>query len=88
MAWGILESSSHAHVPGTVLLSNAVDSATESLGHLKKITHGGKSIILVPQPSDDPNDPLNWPLWVKDLITLLYAYCTILIIGGQVAAPP
>ena len=26
-------------------------------------------IILVPQPSDDPNDPLNWPLWRRDLIT-------------------
>ncbi|KAG5973175.1 hypothetical protein E4U55_000629 [Claviceps digitariae] len=22
---------------------------------------------LVPQPSDDPNDPLNWPRWRKDL---------------------
>ena len=22
-------------------------------------------IVLVPQPTDDPNDPLNWPRWKK-----------------------
>lgn len=49
---------------------------------LKTTTHRGKTIILVPQPSDDPNDPLNWPLWVRDLISLLYGYCTLLIVGG------
>lgn len=26
-----------------------------------------KHIELVPQPSDDPDDPLNWPLWRKEL---------------------
>ena len=26
--------------------------------------HNGEHKVLVPQPSDDPNDPLNWsPLW-------------------------
>lgn len=24
------------------------------------------SVELVPQPSDDPDDPLNWPMWKKD----------------------
>jgi len=34
----------------------------------------------VPQPSDDPNDPLNWPRWQRDFVmaiilmgALLYA---------------
>jgi MFS family permease len=27
--------------------------------------------VLVPQPSDDPNDPLNWPAWRRDLILLI-----------------
>jgi hypothetical protein len=22
-------------------------------------------VVLIPQPTDDPNDPLNWPLWKK-----------------------
>jgi len=30
---------------------------------LKRGTGRYKDIILVPQPSDSPNDPLNWPLW-------------------------
>lgn len=35
----------------------------------ERLKHGtGKfsHILLVPQPSDSPNDPLNWPLWKKD----------------------
>ncbi|KAJ2901617.1 major facilitator superfamily domain-containing protein [Zalerion maritima] len=82
MAWGILESRSHSHVPGTVLLDSSEDPSAEHLAHLKRTTHRGKSIILVPQPSEDPNDPLNWSLWAKDLLTLLYGYCTLLIVGG------
>jgi MFS family permease len=35
-------------------------------------------IILVPQPSDDPNDPLNWPLWKRDLITFILSMVAIL----------
>ena len=35
-------------------------------------------IILVPQPSDDPNDPLNWPLWKRDLITFILSMIAIL----------
>lgn len=26
--------------------------------------------VLIPQPSDDPNDPLNWPRWRKELFLL------------------
>jgi MFS family permease len=31
----------------------------------------------VPQPSDDPNDPLNWPLWKRDLITFILSMVAI-----------
>ncbi|GMG00159.1 hypothetical protein BVG19_g4496 [[Candida] boidinii] len=42
---------------------------------LKSVSTNGQStlkttkdgIILLPQPCDDPNDPLNWPLWRRDL---------------------
>jgi MFS family permease len=30
-----------------------------------------KNVILVPQPSDSPNDPLNWPQWKKESILLI-----------------
>ena len=39
-------------------------------------------IVLVPQPSSDCNDPLNWPLWQRDLNLLLLSYCTNLCVGG------
>ncbi len=31
----------------------------------------------MPQPSDDPNDPLNWPLWRRDLITFILSMTAI-----------
>lgn len=74
------------HVPGTVLLdthetSDETNIELEAAG-LKKGSGKNSEIILVPQPSNDPNDPLNWPLWQRDLILLLYCYCTICCIGG------
>lgn len=36
--------------------------------------------MLNPQPSDDPNDPLNWPMFKKELIT------AILCLGGMLNA--
>ncbi|KAL8677780.1 MAG: hypothetical protein Q9186_005813, partial [Xanthomendoza sp. 1 TL-2023] len=37
-----------------------------------------KTIILVPQPSDDPNDPLNWPLWKRDSILLILSTISVI----------
>lgn len=45
-------------------------SWTSSLAATRRIKHGeGKysNVELVPQPSDDPDDPLNWPMWRKEL---------------------
>ena len=44
---------------------------------LKCDTSGPEPIILIPQPSDDPNDPLNWPLWKRDLITFILCMTAI-----------
>jgi hypothetical protein len=44
---------------------------------LKTDNSGPVPIILVPQPSDDPNDPLNWPLWKRDLITFILSITAI-----------
>ena len=38
------------------------------MGRLKCDTSGPEPIILIPQPSDDLNDPLNWSLWKRDAI--------------------
>jgi hypothetical protein len=89
MAWGILEEKSGlAHVPATVLLSEETPENAAHSEHLKKTTYRGTTIVLVPQPSDDPNDPLNWPLWSRDLLFLLLGACTIVAIGGYVVTYP
>lgn len=42
----------------------------------------------IPQPSDDPNDPLNWPLWRRDAITFILCFAGILAtsLGSILAA--
>lgn len=40
-----------------------------------RLQHSNKShLILIPQPSDDPNDPLRWPRW-KKLVPLVLVNC-------------
>jgi len=36
-------------------------------------------VVLVPQPSDSPNDPLNWPGWRKDLMLFLICIDTAVV---------
>jgi hypothetical protein len=35
-----------------------------------KLAKDGKT-VLIPQPSDDPRDPLNWPAWRKHMTLLV-----------------
>ncbi|KAI1466194.1 MFS general substrate transporter [Daldinia caldariorum] len=75
MPWGILESKQAGHVPGTVILADQTDIPDEyrdiSRELLKHGTGKYSHIILTPQPSDSPNDPLNWPTWRKDVILVI-----------------
>jgi hypothetical protein len=48
---------------GYVLDAQAGNASTRNL----KTTKDGKT-ILIPQPSDDPNDPLNWSQTKKNII--------------------
>ncbi|KAM0564422.1 hypothetical protein ACHAPJ_000635 [Fusarium lateritium] len=87
MPLGILEAKGIEHVPdgikplGTTRYfddPSRPQTADELHGNLKCDNSGKESIILIPQPSDDPNDPLNWPLWRRDLITFLLCFAGIL----------
>lgn len=33
--------------------------------HVTTLKHAPDGVLLVPQPTDDPSDPLNWSLWKK-----------------------
>ena len=85
---GILEDNKLEHVPGTAVMG---DASQEYGGvDVSRLKHGrgrNSHIVLVPQPSNDPNDPLNWPQWRKEMIIILVSgaalmatcvYCTIL----------
>ncbi|KAF4978080.1 hypothetical protein FZEAL_5470 [Fusarium zealandicum] len=80
MPLGILEAKGVDHVPGTTRYYDdpSQQDAGEHRSNLKCDNSGKQPIILIPQPSDDPNDPLNWPLWQRDLITFVLCFAGIL----------
>ncbi|KAJ6151206.1 major facilitator superfamily domain-containing protein [Penicillium chermesinum] len=71
MPLGILDDTTLEHIPGTAPLNALGDTATYTgidPGLLKHDRTG--KIVLVPQPSDDPNDPYNWSRTKKELFTI------------------
>ena len=85
MAFGILEPKTKlANVPGTTLLDVHEQAAVDQSRVVKRGTGRNAHVVLVPQPSDDPNDPLNWPLWQRDLLLLLVTICVLLCISTYV----
>lgn len=77
MPLGILEDRHLEHVPGTSPLNELghigiEDTAGIDSNFLKHDPTG--KIVLVPQPSDSPNDPYNWPKWKKRMFTVAIAY--------------
>lgn len=77
MPLGILEDHKLEHVPGTSPLNELGRRDPESVegvdpGLLKHDPTG--QIVLIPQPSDSPNDPYNWPRWKKEMFTVAIAY--------------
>ncbi|EGV65753.1 hypothetical protein PSN45_003459 [Yamadazyma tenuis] len=68
------------NVTGTiVMLQDPEDGSGNDLAVLKKNKEG---TILHPQPHDTPNDPLNWPVWRRDLCLMIVGFQTFLG-GGQ-----
>jgi hypothetical protein len=72
-------------VPGTVLLNDTAAHAEEAVRNLKHGTGRDSHIILSPQPSEDPNDPLNWPHWRKELIIVILSLGAMLNAGTNVS---
>ncbi|KAF1836125.1 MFS general substrate transporter [Decorospora gaudefroyi] len=77
MPLGILQDNKLEHVPGTSPLHELGRTDLElatgiDRGLLKHDATG--QIVLVPQPSDSPNDPYNWPRWKKEMFTVVIAY--------------
>ncbi|KAF2192962.1 MFS general substrate transporter [Zopfia rhizophila CBS 207.26] len=76
MAWGVLDDPYMVFPPGTVNLKDA-SGGDDYKGDTKGLKKKG-NIVLQPQPSDSPNDPLNWSqLWK-------YANMLILCFGSGI----
>jgi MFS family permease len=83
MAIGILEDKHLENVPGTALLSElgvvrALSSNIKDASTLKRGTGRYSHVYLIPQPSNDPNDPLNWPRWKKEACFWTLAFAATL----------
>ncbi|KAF2015979.1 MFS transporter-like protein [Aaosphaeria arxii CBS 175.79] len=81
MGLGILDDHHLEHVPGTALVLEDDRRRDEEQNAARnanlKYDRTGK-ILLVPQPSDDPNDPLNWPLWQRDCIVFVLSLLSVI----------
>lgn len=79
--FGILEDHHLPQVPGTVLLDEVETSLDTVAVALKHGTGRNAHIVLVPQPSDDPNDPLNWSQGKKLLCFAITSFGALLYAG-------
>ena len=71
---GILEDRKLPHVPATTRLAERDSQTVSATQNLKHGTGRSAHIVLVPQPSDDPNDPLNWPATKKLTVTIILCF--------------
>lgn len=67
-------SSNDDHVPGTVHLVDLLGTI-----HAQHARNGQKDIVLVPAPSKDPEDPLNWSPARKALSTTCMCVYTLMV---------
>lgn len=87
MGCGVLDDgTAGTTLPGTVILA-ARDSASlsdQETSNLKRATGRHRDIILNPQPSDNPNDPLNWPYYQKVVLVVVVAFgsCLCAAVSG------
>lgn len=75
MPLGILDDTKLEHVPGTAPLNHLQDTNTYSGVDPSLLKHDPTgNFVLVPQPSDSPNDPYNWPQRKKELFTVTFGW--------------
>ncbi|KAH7161906.1 major facilitator superfamily domain-containing protein, partial [Dactylonectria macrodidyma] len=92
MAKGVIEPKHGRDVPGSVILDDrAAEHYPESGLDFSQLKHAKgrySHIILSPQPSDDPNDPLNWPQSKKIMTMSTILICGIIcaVVNGPLLA--
>ncbi|PVH77484.1 MFS general substrate transporter [Cadophora sp. DSE1049] len=81
MGLGVLDAKSVEQILGTSLLDEDANSGIPDRLRATLKTAKGKNgnIVLIPQPSNDVNDPLNWPEWKKQLTFAVLCFGTALV---------
>lgn len=70
-------------VPSTVATPPpALAALTPATSQSTTVKVNPQGIVLNPQPQDNPNDPLNWPVWKRDLGLCVIGW-HLFIVGGQ-----
>ncbi|KAF2851449.1 MFS transporter-like protein [Plenodomus tracheiphilus IPT5] len=70
MGFGVLEDKHMAMPPGTATI-NSTETEDDQTLKTSSLKRDG-DVILQPQPSDSPNDPLNWsPIWKESIMIIL-----------------
>jgi hypothetical protein len=60
------------------LLNEEAAHSESATAGLKHGTGRNAHIVLAPQPSEDPNDPLNWSSWKKELCMWILCFGSML----------
>lgn len=71
-----------------MLLNDHAAQTGEFTHDLKHGTGRNAHIVLTPQPSEDPNDPLNWPMWKKEMIVVILCLGAMLNASTNVHSLP
>lgn len=79
MLWIKEPSEPNEQISGTVYMVSMNDAEHAEDKNLKQTSKG---VILSPQPHNDLNDPLNWPVWRRD-ISLVTISIHALLVGGM-----
>ncbi|KAL1898595.1 hypothetical protein Sste5346_003499 [Sporothrix stenoceras] len=82
MGLGVLEPRDRSkEVPGTVQLEGEDEATLRVTANLKHGTGRHADVVLAPQPSDSPNDPLNWSYNKKLYVSYLLSFGAALASG-------
>ncbi|CAK7204014.1 hypothetical protein SEUCBS139899_006765 [Sporothrix eucalyptigena] len=81
MGLWILEPDTNEVVPGTVHLQKEVEKRIRNTAFLKHGTGRHAGTVLAPQPSDSPNDPLNWS-GTRKILTSIFLSCGTGLMAG------
>ncbi|CAK7905786.1 protein Hol1p [[Candida] anglica] len=73
---------SQKDVTGTIVMMYDDEDGSQNQADSIFLKRSENGLILHPQPQDNPNDPLNWPKWKRDLCLLIIGTQTFLG-GGQ-----